>query len=350
MKVLTGENQEIPQLKLDMKDKRILYMLTRNARFSYAKIADHVGLTRDAIKYRIQQYEKNGLIQGYRTLVNAKKLGYQSYHLFLDFHSSLEDEKQLIDFMKLEENINAILKFSGRLDYEIAIMAKNVDQFDNIMKRIINKTKVLQNCEMIILLKTIKSATLTEAFIDNVSIKEETGRNDSSFFKDFMKKKDDDLDVDETDFKVLRELANNARATLAEISKKTKLSPDAVAYRIKKMIRQNVIIEFRPVINYHALGYSIHAVLFKLQNISEENEKIFCEFIRQQPNVLWATNTLGKWNVLLYLLTKNQEEFHDTIIEIRKQFPDIIRSYDTLIAYQEYKYTYFPEGIKPLKK
>jgi len=75
MKVLEKSESNKNQIQLDLKDKKILKLLSINARFSLSRISKYVRLTRDAVKYRINRLEKNNVITGYLTLINLKKLG-----------------------------------------------------------------------------------------------------------------------------------------------------------------------------------------------------------------------------------------------------------------------------------
>jgi len=45
---------------IDEKDKKILKMLTKNARIPYTKIAKEIGLSEGAIRKRVETLEKNG--------------------------------------------------------------------------------------------------------------------------------------------------------------------------------------------------------------------------------------------------------------------------------------------------
>ena len=89
--------KETNKIKLDLKDKKILTSLALNSRIPLTKLSKKVGLSRDAVKYRIDNYEKNGLIQGYRTLVDISKFNYDNYHLFIKLNNpSPEIEKKII--------------------------------------------------------------------------------------------------------------------------------------------------------------------------------------------------------------------------------------------------------------
>lgn len=61
--------------KIDDIDKRILYLLSENARISYVDIAKEVNLSRVAIKTRIENLEKEGIIEKYTTDLNLRKIG-----------------------------------------------------------------------------------------------------------------------------------------------------------------------------------------------------------------------------------------------------------------------------------
>ena len=61
---------------IDDTDRAILRILQDNARTSNAEIARQVGLTASAIYQRIRKLEESGVIRGYTTLTDARKLGH----------------------------------------------------------------------------------------------------------------------------------------------------------------------------------------------------------------------------------------------------------------------------------
>ena len=62
------------KVKIDSKDKKILSLLSLNARIPLTQISKKVSLSRDAVNYRITNLEKSGTIQGYRVVVDMSKL------------------------------------------------------------------------------------------------------------------------------------------------------------------------------------------------------------------------------------------------------------------------------------
>ena len=59
---------------LDQVDNQILDILKENARTTFSDIGKSVGLSRVAVKNRVEVLEKNGVIQGYKTVVNKTKV------------------------------------------------------------------------------------------------------------------------------------------------------------------------------------------------------------------------------------------------------------------------------------
>ena len=59
---------------LDELDQKIVRLLIQNARMSYSDIGKEVGISRVAVKTRIQSLEKRGVIEEYTTIINPQKI------------------------------------------------------------------------------------------------------------------------------------------------------------------------------------------------------------------------------------------------------------------------------------
>lgn len=64
------------EIKLDEIDRRIVELLTENARISYKEIAGHVFLSSTAVSARVENLEKSGVISGYHAEINPLALGF----------------------------------------------------------------------------------------------------------------------------------------------------------------------------------------------------------------------------------------------------------------------------------
>ena len=59
---------------VDELDQKIIQLLVKNARMSYSDIGEKIGISRVAVKARIQALENKGIIEEYTTIINPQKI------------------------------------------------------------------------------------------------------------------------------------------------------------------------------------------------------------------------------------------------------------------------------------
>jgi len=64
-------------VRISEKDLAIIELLMRDARIPYTEIARRLGVTEAAVRKRVHKLEEEGIIRGYRAVVDAKRLGYK---------------------------------------------------------------------------------------------------------------------------------------------------------------------------------------------------------------------------------------------------------------------------------
>lgn len=144
---------------------------------------------------------------------------------------------------------------------------------------------------------------------------------------------------DKYDKLILKELDENARKSLSELSKKVKLSRDAIRNRIAKLVKAGVISAFKPIYNPPSMGFpAINYVCISLYNPSEEQEKKFLTFLKSNKHVTYVASLIGKWDFIIDIMAENQGHFDKILKEIRQKFPQLIKDYEVYGVLQEYKY------------
>ncbi|MBS1266691.1 MAG: HTH-type transcriptional regulator Ptr1 [Candidatus Woesearchaeota archaeon] len=145
-------------------------------------------------------------------------------------------------------------------------------------------------------------------------------------------------ELDETDKKILYQLNINARQSIADLSRRTGVSRDVVAYRIKKLVENKVILGFRPVFNPPKLGYPvINSVYFLLQPKSVDQENRFVSHLKARREVISVSSLVGKWEYEAKIIGKDPSDFQKTLKHIRMKFPDLIRDFETMAILEEHK-------------
>ena len=78
--------------------------------------------------------------------------------------------------------------------------------------------------------------------------------------------------ITDKDVLILKKLLEDGRKTSASISKEIDLGREIVNYRIKRLIKENLIVKFVPKINEKALNYQEYIIFLKL-NLDDELSK-----------------------------------------------------------------------------
>ncbi|MBU0460578.1 MAG: Lrp/AsnC family transcriptional regulator [Nanoarchaeota archaeon] len=336
MRVLAQNEQKV---KLDVINQKLLYLLAQNARYSYSTLAKQVKLSREAVKQRMQRLQEKQVILGFQTLIDPQKLGLASFHLFMQLNNPQQAE-EISTKLTADGDINALIQYQGRFDFEVAYLLKDLPS----LNQKITELKDIRNYELCFLLKTIISKTYPQCMYD-FKIPGFKVSKDGSFQSHFSKAKGEKIKLDQHDLKLLQLLCQDARMSTVNLASKLKLSVDTVIYRIKKLISAQIIQEFRPTINYAALGYSVYALFFRFKNLTKEKEAKFKQYIQQHRNFLWSVQCLGPFNNISYIIVKDTFDFHKVVNQFREEFHDVLDSYESLLSFAEYKYTYFPERI-----
>jgi len=126
---------------IDDIDKVILKILGKDARTGYAELTKNIPLTANAIKKRILNLEKEGVILGYSVLVDYRKLGYEGYGLQLKLLNYQEGKlAEIFNFFENHPKIAMSYKYTaGQWDFDIRVIVKNSKEFRSFISELHNK-------------------------------------------------------------------------------------------------------------------------------------------------------------------------------------------------------------------
>ena len=321
---------------LDLKDRKILYELDLNARQSDSEIAKKVGLTRDSVRYRINKLVENGYINYFMTLLNSMKLGYDWYRTFFKFQNlTIEKEKEIIDYLK--KRASWISKVEGIWDLNTGIFVKNVYEYRDLINEFLLKySSFIERYDV--------SIVTREWSYHRDYLLNKKQKTSKPILMGFDPQKQYRIEIiDETDYKILKTILKNARMKTIDIARDIKTTEMVVRYRLKNLIKNGIIIGFKPFLNVHKLGYTYFKLHLTLQNLTPEKKKSIVNYIHQHPNTVHMTELVGGADLEAEFQVKTNEEFYAHVQELRLKFGDIIRDYEFMQYTQEYKFTYLPE-------
>ncbi|MEW5997118.1 MAG: Lrp/AsnC family transcriptional regulator [Candidatus Micrarchaeota archaeon] len=106
-------------------------------------------------------------------------------------------------------------------------------------------------------------------------------------------------ELDKTDWKILYYLDRNSRTPLSTLSRKVKISKEALHYRIKRLREKKYISKFYTIINTAKFGYYFFKVYLQLQNWTQKTEKEMLDYLHAHPRYGWSCMSSGKWDMLV---------------------------------------------------
>ncbi len=319
---------------LDEKDRKILIELDKNARQADSQIAKKVGLSKQVANYRIQRLVSEGFVENFYTIVNVGLLGLNIYYVFLQFENvNKMQEEKILDKLSSLSFTGWVVSGTGRWDAVVLVFAESTGIFDKRLSEITNLCSEH--------LHEFNFTTLIGA--EHLGYKFLLDKKILSSFRQSERSKIAELD--KTDRKILEAISQNARLPITEISEKTKLPVHVINYRIKNLLGRKVIEGFKPKMNIGKIGLSWYLLLIQFQSVNEEKKKRFLDFCKTHDKIYYVTNTAGYYNCMLDVHVKSAEEFKDVLLELKENFSDIIKLYESIIIFNEHKISYVPDEI-----
>ena len=140
---------------LDALDRQIVQLLIENARSSYSEIGQKVGISRVAVKQRIQALEQRGVIEEYTTVINPQKIGGAvSCYFEIETQPDALTEVELI--LKQNDTITQIYRVTGRNKLHVHAVAASGEEMEKLIREVIDPLPGVIDCSCNIILSRIK--------------------------------------------------------------------------------------------------------------------------------------------------------------------------------------------------
>jgi DNA-binding Lrp family transcriptional regulator len=307
----------IEEVKLDLKDKKILFELDKNSRQSNSEIAKKVGLNKNTVNYKINRMTQEGVIKGYYSVIDGSKLGYFSIRIYLKFfNTNQEDEKKMIEWLNNQRIVGVLAKIETIYDLVVMCWVKSIYEFEEFLQDFKKKFRKHFWQEKVHIFSKVlhfKRKYLLSQKKEYNEEPETIGGKEISYF-------------DELDLKILRLLAKNARMPLIDISSKLKTPERTIAFRIKQLEKKKIIQGYRINLELQKIGFEYYKLNFILNDFSKYEElENFCKI---HENVIYIDKTLEELDFEIDVEIKNKQELLKLISEIKEKFS--VRSVDIL--------------------
>lgn len=140
---------------LDMLDQKIVRLLIKNARISYSDIGQEVGISRVAVKARIQALEQRGVIEEYTTIINPQKIS-GAMSCYFEIETMPDTLAEVTETLKKNETITQIYRVTGKYKLHIHAVAASGEEMEELIREVIDPLPGVVSCGCNMILSRIK--------------------------------------------------------------------------------------------------------------------------------------------------------------------------------------------------
>lgn len=318
-------------VEIDNLDRKILHCLDKNSRQSASEIAKKLRVHKNVVNFRINKLVKNKVVKQFVAMISPTVLGLIPCKFYLQFQNFTDKkEEHLLKFIQ-RFPLYWAARTSGRWDFIFGVMVESLEKLNEIKKELIGKFgEDITN-------KTISILVEAPHYYRNYL------SDEKDYKVKYWVKQEKKQEIDETDLKILRILANNSRTPIVEISEKVGANVKTIISRIKNLEKGGVIYDYRISLNLEKMGYEFYKCFISLKSYNEPEYKKLLDYFKEHENIIHVVECVGEWDLEPEFEIESFDKFQKTLREIRNKFSGIVKNIETINILQESSYTCLPD-------
>ncbi len=140
---------------LDELDQKIVRLLIQNARMSYSEIGQQTGISRVAVKMRVQALEQKGVIEEYTTIINPQKIS-GAVSCYFEIETRPDALMEVAEILRQNDTITQIYRVTGKSRLHVHAVASSNEEMEALLYGTIDKLPGVLECTNNVILSRIK--------------------------------------------------------------------------------------------------------------------------------------------------------------------------------------------------
>jgi|SRR5699024_3200296 len=145
-------------MKYDEIDKKLLEELAEDGRLSYVELAEKVELSRVAVKDRIQNLKKKGIIEKFTVVINSEKFGKQ-VSAFFEVDVEPKQLQTVAQNLADNQSVASIYQMTGPSTLHMHVLVKDFKMLEIFINKELYSVEGITRVDSSIILKRFKSRT-----------------------------------------------------------------------------------------------------------------------------------------------------------------------------------------------
>jgi Lrp/AsnC family leucine-responsive transcriptional regulator len=135
---------------LDDRDLDIIAALQDDARATYADVAGRVGLSASAVHERVRKLEHQGVIRGYRAVVDPEAIGLFVTALVAASPLDPRQPDDLPDRVREFPEVEDCFSVAGEANYILKVRTRTTGELEELIRRLREKAGVATNTTVVL--------------------------------------------------------------------------------------------------------------------------------------------------------------------------------------------------------
>lgn len=140
---------------LDELDQKIVDLLIQNARMSYSEIGQQVGISRVAVKMRVQTLEQKGIIEEYTTIINPQKIS-GAVSCYFEIETKPDTLAEVAGILEKNDTVTQIYRVTGKSRLHVHAVASSNEEMEKLICNTMDKLPGVVECTCNTILSRIK--------------------------------------------------------------------------------------------------------------------------------------------------------------------------------------------------
>lgn len=143
---------------LDSFDHKILSVVASEGRVSVTELANRIGLSKSPTQTRLKRLEENGIIKGYRAMLDPIQLG-REHVAFVEIRLSDTREsalKAFNDAVRAIPEIEQAHLIAGNFDYLLQVRARDMSDYRQVLAEKLSTLPHVSNTSTYVAMQAVK--------------------------------------------------------------------------------------------------------------------------------------------------------------------------------------------------
>lgn len=156
---MANDETSVPKRTIDDDDRKLLRALVKDARLSLRQLAAKTGLSLATVNRRLRRLEKDGIVRGYRAIVDAEAVGWNMTAI-VGLRLEKGHIRQVQQAIAKDPRVFGVYDVTGEWDGMVLARLRDRADLDDLAKTTLSAPHVQRTNTMVVLATVFEEAVV----------------------------------------------------------------------------------------------------------------------------------------------------------------------------------------------